>query len=107
MSTTYIPGQWNAICDRCGFKFKSSELRKDWQGLMVCDKDFETRHPQSLLKIPTEKAFPEWTRPRPADLMPAICYIYAIDAYAGLGEAGCMQAGVTNYPYSALVLMKG
>ena len=31
----FVSGQWNAICDRCGFKFKSSELKKDWQGLQA------------------------------------------------------------------------
>ena len=33
----FILGAWNAICDRCGFKFKNSRLRKEWTGLMVCN----------------------------------------------------------------------
>jgi hypothetical protein len=46
----YKPGDNNAICDRCGFKYKASELRKTWDGLMVCDKDFEVRHPQDFVR---------------------------------------------------------
>lgn len=91
----YVSGQWNAICDRCGFKFKSSELKKDWQGLMVCADDFETRHPQTLMKIATEKAFPEWTRPRPEDvfLETLVCTLSGMQSVSGLGVAGCMRVG--------------
>lgn len=56
-------GDWNAICDVCGFKFKASELRKRWDNLMVCRKDYETRHPMDFQKVPhTEQPTP-WTRP--------------------------------------------
>jgi hypothetical protein len=36
--------EYNAICDICGFKYKASELKKRWDGYMVCDKDWETRN---------------------------------------------------------------
>lgn len=91
--TTFRSGQWNAICDRCGFKFKSSELRKDWQGLMVCDKDFETRHPQDLIKIRAEKAIPDWVRPRPEDLFVQTCDAWSSSSMADFGEADCMTVG--------------
>ena len=32
----YKHGDANAICDRCGFKFKHSELTREWTGLLVC-----------------------------------------------------------------------
>lgn len=35
---------YNAICDVCGFKYKASFLRKRWDGLMVCEADYEQRH---------------------------------------------------------------
>jgi hypothetical protein len=58
-------GDWWAICDVCGFKHKSSELLKRWDGKMVCPKDMETRHPQDFARIPrTEKPIP-WARPEP------------------------------------------
>lgn len=105
--TYFLSGQYNAICDRCGFKFKSSELKKDWQGLMVCEKDFETRHPQTLIKTTTEGAFPEWSRPEAEDVFIHACFIWNESAYAGLGTAGCMKAGHTPLPYETLLELKG
>jgi hypothetical protein len=56
-------GDYNTICDVCGFKFKASMLKDRWDGLKVCDADWETRHPQDLLRNPDpEKAIP-WARP--------------------------------------------
>lgn len=59
----YKPGDWNAICDRCGFKFKASELKLEWTGLRVCEKDFELRHPQDFLRAKPDKIVVPWTRP--------------------------------------------
>jgi hypothetical protein len=67
MRNTLILGQWNTICDRCGFKFKASELKKDWQGLMVCEKDFELRNPQDFIRIRPERISPPWVRPESTD----------------------------------------
>lgn len=90
----YVPGQWNAICDRCGFKFKSGELKRDWQGLMVCDKDYELRNQQDFIKVKPEKAIPEWVRPRPEDvfLQPLQCTLEGMQGVAGQGVAGCSKA---------------
>jgi len=98
--------QYNVICDRCGFKFKSGELRKDWQGLMVCDKDFETRNQQDFIKIRPEKAIPEWTRPRPQDDFKNVCFVWESSGYVGLGTAGCMRAGEASLPYPLLLNIK-
>jgi hypothetical protein len=60
---------WLAICDRCGFKKQSSELRKEWTGLMVCaDTCFEARHPQDFVRGVPDKQAPPWVRPEPADV---------------------------------------
>lgn len=56
-------GDWNAICDVCGFKFKASQLRKRWDGFMVCSVDYEERHPQDLLRIPRSERPLPWARP--------------------------------------------
>lgn len=57
-------GDYNAICDSCGFKFKASELRKRWDGFMVDDACWEPRHPQDFLKAVKESSqnLP-WSRP--------------------------------------------
>lgn len=57
-------GTWNAYCDVCAGKFKADQLKKRWDGFMVCDKDWETRHPQDFLRgvEETSNKLP-WTRP--------------------------------------------
>jgi hypothetical protein len=59
----YRKGQWNAICDECGQKFKASEMKKRWDGLMVCRADWNIRQPQDFVRgIPDPQAVP-WSRP--------------------------------------------
>ena len=66
---------WNVICDVCGFKYKNHQLKKRWDGLIVCEEDFESRHPQDFAKIPrTEKAIP-WARPEKTDTFVDVDYI--------------------------------
>lgn len=63
----FVKGDWNAICDVCGWKFKASQLHKRWDGLMVCKADWEARHPQDFLRsIPDDQSVP-WTRPEQED----------------------------------------
>lgn len=71
----YRSGDWLAVCDRCGFEFHASELKKDWQGFMVCSKDHETRHPQDLLKGRKERIGVPWTRPEPTDQFITVSYV--------------------------------
>lgn len=66
--SNYVPTQWNAVCDVCGFKFKSSKLKTDWRGLKVCHKDFELRHPQDLIQIPSDDSSVPWTRPESVNI---------------------------------------
>lgn len=56
-------GDYNAVCDVCGMKFKASELRRRWDNMRVCATDYEERHPQDLIRIRSEKQTPPWTRP--------------------------------------------
>lgn len=37
-----LGGAW-AICDRCGFKVRHRQLRKEWTNLMVCAPCFDRR----------------------------------------------------------------
>ena len=60
-------GDWNAICDVCGFKFKGSELRRRWDGFMACSQDYEQRHPQDLIRMKPERQSVPWARPMPQD----------------------------------------
>lgn len=59
-------GDWNALCDSCGRKFKASTLKRRWDGLMVCQEDYELRHPSDFLRVQKERISVPWARPYPA-----------------------------------------
>jgi hypothetical protein len=42
---TYVHGTHNILCAECGFKYKRNQLTKRYDGLLVCDKDWEEEHP--------------------------------------------------------------
>jgi hypothetical protein len=72
MPGRYVKGQWNVLCDRCGFKYKSAQLRTEWNGLKTCSGPstndcWEKRHPQDFVKGRKDKQTPEWVRPEPED----------------------------------------
>jgi hypothetical protein len=46
----FVGGDWNAICDICGFQYKASMLFENWKGQRVCAKDLEGRHPQQFVR---------------------------------------------------------
>lgn len=80
----YKPKAWNALCDVCGGKFKSTEMRKRWDGLMVCGSDWEPRHPQDFLRAvkETSNQLP-WTRPDNdgIDGSPSYATLYVANGY--------------------------
>ena len=63
----YIPGDFWRICDRCGGKFRQSETRKTWDGLWVCKKDWEPRHPQDSIRGRGDRQSVPEPRPEPED----------------------------------------
>ena len=73
--SSYIPGDWKANCDVCGFTYKASELKDRWDGLKVCEKDWESRHVADFIKAPEgDKPLP-WTRPEPTDQFTTVDYV--------------------------------
>ena len=57
-----------AICDRCGFKYRLSQLRREWTNLMVCHGPetngcWEPRHPQEYIRAPGPDRAPYEKRP--------------------------------------------
>jgi hypothetical protein len=62
---TFILGDSKAICDVCGFTYKHSQLRKRWDGALVCHQDFEPRHPQDRIPARTERQNIRDARPEP------------------------------------------
>ncbi len=80
-------GEWNAICDSCGFKFKSGQLKKRWDGFMVCDGCNEPRHEQDFLRTKPDRQDLPWSRPQQTDSFVSVSYIeywddgYVVDGY--------------------------
>ena len=94
-NTWYKPGDWSAICDVCGFKFKASELKKRWDGMYVCKDDFETRHPSDFVHPIRPEPILPWTRPEQTDVFvdANYCTPEGRQGVAGYGQANCAIAG--------------
>jgi hypothetical protein len=98
---------WNAICDVCGFQFKGHELKKRWDGLVVCSADYETRHPLDFFKVRSdyhklpfvrpERGVPSMTDYDAADTSTVwVCTEARRRPYVGSGTVGCATLGI--YP---------
>jgi len=88
-------GDWNAICDRCGFKYKASQLKKEWDGFYVCKTCWEPRHPSDFYKPSHRDETVPWTRPEPADnYITSFCTTVGRQGVSGQGVAGCAIAGL-------------
>lgn len=61
----YRAANWNIICDVCGIKYKASDSKFRWDGLITCPKCFEHRHPQDYLKARPDKITVPYLRPQP------------------------------------------
>jgi len=68
MSTYFKKGDHNAICDRDGGKYKASEMRKEWNGLIVHKSNFEPRHPQDFVRGRKDDQSVAWTRSEGTDV---------------------------------------
>ena len=66
-SDYFKKGDYNALCDQCSFKYKASELRRQWDNLMVCQQCYEKRNPQDFVRGVKDSTRLPWTRPEPAD----------------------------------------
>ena len=86
----YIKGGNWCMCDVCGEKFRSFEVRRRWDGALVCDGDFELRHPQDFLRgFPDHPAAPVTNPEQPDNFVPqtiqdAKTGIPIVDAVTGL-----------------------
>ncbi len=59
----YKHGDWNAICDQCGCKYKATELVLQWDNARVCRDCLDPRHPQDFVRPMPDPTAPPWTRP--------------------------------------------
>lgn len=100
-------GDYNAICDSCGRKYKASTMLKRWDGLFVCKEDYEIRHPQEFLRVRADKQSVPIPRPEPTpDHFINVCYLWDRSAYADMGTADCMRADNNTLSYTFLLQLK-
>lgn len=99
---TFVSGDWNALCDQCGFKYKASELRDGidrQKGLKVCDVCWDEPNPQDHLRVRPDKQRVPWTRPEPTTdtfLADPTCTIEGRQGVAGQAVAGCSIVGLNS-----------
>lgn len=60
--TYYKRGTYNAICEVCGFQYKADEMQERYDGALVCDADYETKHPLEYSRVINDNQ----TVPRPS-----------------------------------------
>ena len=87
------PGRWQSICDRCGFKYHSDKLQKEWTGLMVCGGCYETRNPQDFLRVVPERIVPPWVRDEAVDSFAnaPVCTMWTSSPFADVATADCAK----------------
>lgn len=92
----YSPGEWRLICDVCGIKYKSSESKFRWDGLITCPKCFEHRHPQDYLKARPDKITVPFLRPIATEVFVELsCNLVTGSGFADYGTADCARADMT------------
>jgi len=85
--TSYLAeGDWNAMCSRCGHKFKASMLRKHWQGMWRCPTCWEPRQPQDFVRAIPDVQTPPWVQPWPADTFVDIPDVIVTESYVATDD---------------------
>lgn len=96
----YKPGDWYVTCDVCGKKMRASKARHRWDGFLVCDADFENRHPQDFLRTKPDKMSVPFNRPKEIPTFVDVPYIgdsltctpAGSSGAAGFATADCAHA---------------
>lgn len=103
MQNYYKPGCWNVICTVCGSKFKSDEIKKRWDGALVCKDDWEPRHILDFIRPVTERAGVPFSNPEPTDVFVGTTCPYPTQyAMADIGTADCSRADSSGTIISTL-----
>ena len=86
----FISGEWNLTCDVCSKKIKAHEAKTRWDGFIVCEDDFEHRHPQDFVKAQTDKISVPFQRPIPLNtFVILVCTALTSQGFADIGTADC------------------
>lgn len=75
-------GDWNFICDQCGFKGKASDGVKQWDGLYVHRTCADPRHPQDFVRGRRDKQTVPWSRPQSPTPSFILADVYVDESFA-------------------------
>lgn len=94
-------GEYNAICDRCGFKFAAHQCKLEWTGLFVCKWCYEEKHPLEIPQnIKPETSVPKIARPYQEQIM--LCTVEGSTGIVGYAVVGCSVVGKDDSYYLGL-----
>lgn len=97
-------GDWNAVCFTCGFKFKASMLRKNWQGFYECQSCHTPRQPQDFVRGVADTQSPPWVQPEPTDTFNTdACFPNDQTAYPSKAIPGCVKPAYIHPFYNASI----
>lgn len=96
MRNYYKPASWNVICSVCGCLVKSDEIKKRWDGILVCKDDWEPRNILDFIRPITERGAVPFSNPEQADVFVVIPYLRETLAVAGIAVAGRAISGYFN-----------
>ncbi len=91
----WISGEWKVTCDVCSKEIYASEAKHRWDGLIVCEQDYEERHPLDFIKVRIEDLTVPFSRPEPPDTFITSCNMATSSGYTDLGTTDCSQVGQT------------
>jgi len=97
MQTYFRPGDWNANCEMCGFRFKASSMRKRWDGAMVCKRCWEPRNSQDFVKGVVDNISVPWSRNLETIFPLEGCTLAGGSCYADYAVADCAICDNTTY----------
>jgi hypothetical protein len=97
---------WYILCSTCGRKIYNTDARRTWDGRLVCQNDYEGKHPMLSFK-PREGAGEgringDFTGHEDISQSILVCDVYTSMGVAGYGTAGCARSGTYNMDLSPL-----
>jgi hypothetical protein len=96
----FIPGDHWVTCPICEEAVRKHTMKRRWDGLWVCEKDYDPRHPQEFVRTKQDKLSPpQPVNPPPTEsfVTPGTCSTRT--AVAGEAIAGCAIAGWNDEEY--------
>ncbi len=64
----YKSGDNWVVCQVCGMDIYASDIKKRWDGILVCPEDYETRHPQDFVRARKDRVAADIVAPKSSEV---------------------------------------